>query len=628
MAMAYLFSTLLKNYRGIKIADNPAGSAFGIVIDHKLRDESTAEAARVARELSRLGLKAVIKSVSWREQRGMGVDPKNLPNVESLARTLRYQTLGATCRYLQSSSLFFAHHSDDQYETVLMRLLAGHGYRGLQGIRNANAIPECYELHGVYKSGLLDDQLQRFPFLSFKPPIREMRRARMLLQHDKKAEPWDHLRSYLGINDVSAHFPGHIARSIDSQVPYLTPLSSEDGGIMIYRPLLDFGKDRLIATCEANKVQWFEDHTNRDPTLTTRNAIRHLTRNHTLPQALQKPSIIALSQRAKRRARMEEAEAHRFLTRERVIKEFDPNAGTLLVELPRLVTKRPQQRRLFAQAREAARKPHRRLMAAIAVRKLIEFVTPERHSPPLSNLEKVIDRLFPEISFNPGDAAPTLQSKAFSIAGVLFEPVTTSGATRWFISRAPYVSNQPQPERKLPGFLNYSQGITKPDTGDHPNRHGHWRGWKTAKMWDGRFWIRVSACVAARFHVLPFVSAHAKPFRMALRARERARFERVLKHYAPGKVRYSLPALYSAEPTADNQGEKTIMTLLALPSLGIHVPGLERWVRYEVRYKNVDITLLGGTRSKRKSNMMGYRRVGSVSRQWRRNRAKRDEKGL
>ncbi|EHK18712.1 uncharacterized protein TRIVIDRAFT_193824 [Trichoderma virens Gv29-8] len=589
MAMAYLFSALLKVYRGIKIADNPTESAFGIVVDHKLREESSQEASRVTQELKQLGLKAVIKTLNWREHRWHGIEPTMLPNVESLARTMRYQALGSTCRYLQAPSLFFAHHQDDQYETVLMRLLAGHGYRGLQGIRKANAIPECYELHSVYKSGLLDDQMQKHPFLSFKPPARAMKRLRFSLKDDKEAEPWDQIKSYLSFDENARPFPWHLSRDFDPSVPYLTPLQSEDGGVMIYRPLLEFDKNRLIATCEANGVQWFEDHTNTDPTLTTRNAIRQLTQTHTLPKALQKPSILALANRSRRRAQLEEAEAHRLLVRENVIRDFDPNAGTLLVDVSTLWSEKPpQMRRPFAQAREEARKRSRRLMATIAVRKLIAFVTPELHLPPLTNLDNAVDRLFPDLS-GTSNTEPTAPPKAFSIAGVLFEPVPKMNSASWLLSRAPYPSRQPLPERKLPGYLNYKAGVFKLEAaGEHPSRHRHWRGWKTAKLWDGRFWIRVSACVAAKFHVLPFLPSYAKPFRMALPPRERASLEKVLKHYAPGKVRYSLPALYSVEESGQEEGSEPILTLLALPTLGIHVPGLERWVKYEARYKNID----------------------------------------
>lgn len=615
MAMAFLFSSLLKTYRGMKIADNPTESAFGVIIDHKLRPESAHEAARVAQELKKLGLKSIVKQLNWKDFIRNGQDPNSLSNLESVARTMRYRMLGSTCHYLHATSLFFAHHRDDQYETVLMRYMSGHQYRGHQGIREANAIPECYDLYGVYKSGLLDDQTSRQPYLSFKPPNKEMRRLRWRMKDDFETEPWDRPKSHLGINDLSAHFPGHITRDLDPRVPYLTPLNCEDGGIMIYRPLLEFSKDRLIATCEANNVEWFEDPTNADATLTQRNAIRHMDRSQ-LPPELQKEAVLDMSREAKRRTRLEEAEARRWLQREAVIQDFDPNAGTLLIELPSFQSKATRWRRLFAKARDEARQPHQRLIAAIAIRKLIEFVTPDVNVPPVANLDNVIDRLFPEL-------APKLDSsppKAFTIAGVVFDPIVSPVSIKWFLSRAPYSSTKPLPERKLPGHLRYRiPSVGEPD--EKPSRNYHWRTWKTLKLWDGRYWIRVSACVPARFHLLPLLPQHAKPFRKALPPKQRARLEQILKYYAPGKVRYSLPALYSVEAPRGEDDAGRILTLLALPTLGIHVPGLERWVKYEARYRWIDASLLGLKRRGTQAPVLGYHHTWTRSRRIRRHRA-------
>ncbi|KAH7889548.1 PP-loop family-domain-containing protein [Phlebopus sp. FC_14] len=43
----------------------------------------------------------------------------------------------------------------------------------------------------------------------------------------------------------------------------------------IVRPFLDFGKDRILATCDAYGLDYFNDPTNFQPALTLRNAIRH-----------------------------------------------------------------------------------------------------------------------------------------------------------------------------------------------------------------------------------------------------------------------------------------------------------------------------------------------------------------
>ncbi|KAG6006032.1 hypothetical protein E4U21_007458 [Claviceps maximensis] len=618
MAMAHLFSALLKTHRDFRIADNPAAGAIAIIIDHKLRPESSSEAAEVARELRNMGVRSMIKTLTWKDAARLGQDPANLPNVESVARTLRYRMLGLTCRYSQISSLFFGHHRDDQYETVLMRYMNGHPYRGYQGIREANAIPECHDLHGVYKSGLLDDQMHKYPCLSFKPSKKEMKRLRWMMKSDSEAEAWDKFRFCLGINDMSGYFISNDLREAPPRVPYLTPLNCEDGGVMIYRPLLQFDKDRLIATCEANKIKWFEDSTNADATLTPRNAIRHMDRT-TVPAEWQKHVILDMSREAKRRVRLEEAEARRWLIREAAILDFDPNAGTLLAELPAFQVANPQwrRRRLFARARSKSRQPQQRLIAAIVIRKLIEFVTPDTNVPSLTNLDNVVDRLFPKLAAEHLKVPP----KAFTIAGVVFEPRMGTARAQWFLSRAPYPSNKPLPELKLLGYLHSRLSLLGDAADDAAadvaadkfisRHHRHWRTWKIAKLWDGRYWIRVSACAPARFHILPFMPQYAKPFRKALPTKQLARLDQILKYYAPGKIRYSLPALYNVEAVV-GQDENPTLTLLALPTLGIQVPGLERWVKCETRYRWVDASLLGRHR-RRKSHAVPK---GGVEKTW------------
>ncbi|KAG5793590.1 hypothetical protein H9Q69_007369 [Fusarium xylarioides] len=589
MALAFLMTKAVRSFRGMRVADNPVHGVLALVVDHKLRDGSDHEASEVAKELRKLDIKASVSALSWRDEKRQGLDPRQLPNVEGLARTYRYRALGRYCSYHGSNSLFFAHHSDDQYETVLMRLLGGHVYRGLQGIREANSIPECYDLHGVYKSGLLDDQLRSTPALSFRPALKELKRLRRRIRDELTLEntnllgdlPKDLVQSYPGSEEI---------REV-SDVPFLKPLEVEDGGVMIYRPLMEFDKDRLIATCEANKIPWVEDATNKDPTLTTRNAVRHLVRNHTLPKALQKPSILSLAKRSKERTKLEEAEASRYLIREAVIKNFDPNVGTLLVEFPKLRSFNKRFRRRSLHPDNELRKDHRRVVMTIAVRKLIDFVTPEYHLPPLSNLEKVVNTLVPGMAPD----ANTIP-KAFTAAGVYFDPIVRGTSIKWLLSRSPYTSTQPLPVAKLylpPSYLSPPLN-TEEEFTDAPEAFSH-KGWARCKLFDGRFWIRIGRNRWPMWQVHPYRAEFAKAFRKALPPLRKARLEKLLKHYAPGKIRYTLPAIYGVERKRDpySQHISTTLTLLALPTLGIRVPGLERWVKYDVRYKKVDVSLLG-----------------------------------
>ncbi|KAE9397387.1 adenine nucleotide alpha hydrolases-like protein [Gymnopus androsaceus JB14] len=57
------------------------------------------------------------------------------------------------------------------------------------------------------------------------------------------------------------------------------PMDFEGMRRWIVRPLLNFPKDRLLATCEENKLSYVTDETNFQPELTLRNALRHWLTN-------------------------------------------------------------------------------------------------------------------------------------------------------------------------------------------------------------------------------------------------------------------------------------------------------------------------------------------------------------
>ncbi|TIA67640.1 hypothetical protein D6C76_08577 [Aureobasidium pullulans] len=201
----------------------PPVTAF--IVDHCLRYGSAAEAISVASNLQRLGIASEILKMEWPNHR----DPVKLPNLETAARKLRFQLLGRACAKSQIDTLLLAHHGDDQAETILSRIYAGYLGTGLQGIQAISPIPECHGAHGVSESG--------------------------------------------------------ITRRLDPSGT-ITKVFVESSGVTIHRPLLDFMKAELIATCHARQVSWHEDATNADKTLTARNAIRHLIGSGALPHAL------------------------------------------------------------------------------------------------------------------------------------------------------------------------------------------------------------------------------------------------------------------------------------------------------------------------------------------------------
>jgi hypothetical protein len=460
--------------------------------------------------------------------------------------------------------------------------------------------------------------------------------------------------------------------------PRLIPLEFEDGGVLVYRPLLRFSKDRLIATCLENGVPWFEDHTNADPTLTMRNAVRYMRKNHTLPVALQKPSILRLAERCRARVASAEAEANRLLSRVRM-HEFGPNAGTLVVTLPRFLLPTVPSRSLSSPIRRQKRIEHYRHIAALLLRRLISMVTPERELSQVSQLSHLVSMLFPSLADD--DATPP-EPKPYVICGVHFVPLIGDYPLRWLLTRAPHASNTPRPS------LTFHENSFAKRLNKHPSTWKPSR-WTEPEMFDGRYWIRILHRIPCKVRIAPFEPEHHKPFREAL-ADDQARKElaSALRRYAPGKTRYTLPAIYavvdvsnilaggdwwpphladssseapaaaaaaamSAPPVtetasaaaaspAENSSSSELETqseetkfvqqirthklnglhlarlewergfkevekplLLALPTLGVALPGLDSWLRWEVRYKKVDYELLrqsrlGGRRIERR----------------------------
>ncbi|KAI0876355.1 adenine nucleotide alpha hydrolases-like protein [Hypoxylon argillaceum] len=638
MALAYLCSRLKMHDPEFQIADNPVSSFRAIIVDHRLREESRQEAISVARALRELGLVADVQQIAWGKALGPLYDhPKDLPNFESVARRLRYRKLGARCGHVGIASMFFAHHEDDQYETVLMRLLQGHGVRGLRGMKAASEIPECEGLHRARQSGYVDDQKTPNPYYNSRVPKRQYNALKRELRSSIDRHMHEEERREYILDGIDDYDFGEQHATKGAILVELGNIDVEDGGVTVYRPLLAFSKKRLIATCEANNIPWWEDHTNQDQTLTMRNAVRHMYKNYTLPVALQKPSILALSRRCEQKAQALEAEANRLLS-QTIIYDFEPNVGTASVQFPEYdVSRFP--RDVSSPFRRRARILRQREVAGLLIRRIIGLVTPEEQEVPLANLQNVISRLFPALSDTTDDrATPDGPPKAFVIAGVHFVPIEASrkknvssqcagGSLSWYLSRTPYPAHLPIPRYRTPYWsARYAWRVFREEA------EPKWSRWLPWALWDGRFWIRARHCLPYRVILQPFLREHAKAFRELLPPEDRDRLAALLKHYAPGKTRYTLPALYLEEdldlarprprwyyplppsivahdymhtataaeaddgiaanidPASNHPRVPDVskMKLIALPSLDVQIPGLDAWFEYEIRYRRID----------------------------------------
>ena len=125
------------------------GAAWALVVDHRLRPESAAEARQVARWLAARGMPHAV--LVWD-------DDKPATGIQEAARAARYRLLGDWCSERGCLHLLTAHHRDDQAETFLIRRRAKSGVDGLAGMSAVRELPHLRlvrPLLGVAKTRLL-----------------------------------------------------------------------------------------------------------------------------------------------------------------------------------------------------------------------------------------------------------------------------------------------------------------------------------------------------------------------------------------------------------------------------------------------------------------------------------------
>lgn len=109
-----------------KWADKKKCRVVAITVDHNLRPNSKAEAHEVGRILAAHNIEHHI--LTW-------TGKKPTTRIEEKAREARYALLQEFCGTHGITSLYLAHHGEDQAETFLARLARGSGIDGLSAMK-------------------------------------------------------------------------------------------------------------------------------------------------------------------------------------------------------------------------------------------------------------------------------------------------------------------------------------------------------------------------------------------------------------------------------------------------------------------------------------------------------------
>ena len=460
-----------------------------------------------------------------------------------------------------------------------MRLAAGHTGVGLQAMTEFAAIPECRGIHGVDFSEICESAS-------------------------------NHLEHARHMTRLQSQNYSHRVREVSLSRSLAKPQIFEAGGVSVLRPLLGFNKKHLRQTCEANFVQWEEDKSNDDASLTPRNTIRNLFGNNRLPQALQKRSLLQLAEHKR--------EDLRFITLagKKLIQEYDVllldvRSGALVVRLQKTL--------LLPNGKSAS---FLRDLAAWLLKGLAETVSPQ-NDVSIESLDSVSEIVFPYLrDSNAQWGSRAERTASFTAGGVQFTRIpsqsmeagdikhqSTQKSRRsldpdfiWVLNRQPYSA---APKAQYIPTISASQPLSQtapPSSESNTDLANSSQDWSPWYLWDGRYWIRVLNRTPKSLVVRAWQSHEMSSIRSSTPSNIFNTFQRLLKLTAPGKIRWTLPVIAEAgfeqedkifdTPPNDKANCSSPGRILAFPTLGkpgnlnIMDDNGKRNVDWEVRYKH------------------------------------------
>ena len=116
LCLAYFSKMYVKEFKN---------KMHSLIVNHKLRAESTKEASKVKKMLKEKGISSVV--LNWEG---------NIPekNIQKNARNIRYSLLADYCLKKKIKYIVVGHHMDDQIENFFIRLFRGSGLKGLSSM--------------------------------------------------------------------------------------------------------------------------------------------------------------------------------------------------------------------------------------------------------------------------------------------------------------------------------------------------------------------------------------------------------------------------------------------------------------------------------------------------------------
>ena len=454
-----------------------------------------------------------------------------------------------------------------------MRLASGSTGLALSSMKGRSPFPECFGVHGVDRSGRFE------------------RNAKWLARITAEGK------------DLSRYSfdTEQLRRSVESK-PVI-----EEGGTEVIRPFLAWTKRDLIDICQTERVDWEEDETNQDLSLTPRNVVRHLLSHDQLPKVLRTTSLLHLNARLKKREIYHNYEFHGIERCCDVIR-LDIRSGTLLV---RFIDRIGHGDSFDGTQNELRTVGRIQKLAACVLESFVALVSP-LETVNLQGLEHAAEEIFGD--FRAHSALSKDDDIKLTAGGVQFEriydpivgPANVIGSAHfpeqfrhlrlnpdfvWRLSRQPSITNTScliiAPPSQAKRTRPPSNGLDR-----FEDYHNDYKGWSPWKLWDGRYWIRVKNNTGRHLRIRNYRERDADCLKKVLpQQRWRTLNERICLA-APAKIRWTLPVITQMQRHPRDQDNDHVLALPSLGDIGRIYLGSEsgsQGLDWELRYKRISL---------------------------------------